>query len=312
MNTPVSAAHHGKLYRQWRRIKRDRYLLLMLILPMAFYVIFRYGPMYGILMAFENFKVKKGIWGSSFVGLKHFEKFIMDPNFWRAFRNTIVLGVEKLLFCFPAPVVLALMINEVRNTKMKKFVQSVSYMPYFVSTVVVCSIAISFFSNRGIINQVVSSFGHERVNFFLEPAWFRPLYIITDLWQHVGWSSIIYMAALAGCDMEVYEAAKIDGADRLQQIRYITFPYLLPTISIMLILDVGSLMDVSFEKIFLLQTPSTYEVSDVISTMVYRRGIQNVEFSYSTAVGLFQSVISTIFIVSANAISSKIGETSLF
>ncbi len=296
----------------WKHIKRDKYLLLMLILPMAYYALFKYGPMYGLLMGFENYKIKKGIIGSDFVGFKHFAKFLSDDLFWRAFKNTIVLNVLNLIVCFPAPILLALMINEIQYIQMKKFVQSVSYMPYFISTVVVCSIAISFFSNRGIINNLISGLGFERINFFLEARWFRPIYIFTDLWQHVGWDSIIYLAALAGCDMEVYEAAHIDGAGRFQQIWYITLPYLIPTISIMLILAMGKLMDVSFEKILLLQTPSTYEVSDVIATMVYRRGIQNVEFSYSTAIGTFQSLVSTIFIISANAISSKLSETSLF
>lgn len=296
----------------WKRIMRDKYLLLMLLLPMAFYIIFRYGPMYGLIMAFTNFKAKDGILGSTFVGLKHFRSFLSDLLFWRAFKNTIVLNLLNLLICFPAPIVLALMLNEIQRVKLKKLIQSVTYMPYFISTVVTCSIIINFFSNQGLINNVVAAIGGSRTNFLLVPNWFRPIYVLSELWTTVGWNSIIYLAALAGADVEVYEASRIDGAGRFQQLRYITLPFLGPTISIMLILAMGNIMDLSFEKIFLLQQPSTYAVSDVISTVVYRRGIQKAEFSYSTAVGMFQSVIAMIFIVGANFIAQRVGEVSLF
>lgn len=295
-----------------KRIRRDKYLLMMLVLPMAFYVLFRYGPMYGLAMAFQNFRARTGIWGSTFVGFAHFEKFLGDPMFWRAFKNTIVLNLFVLLICFPAPIILALMLNELSGKRWKKFVQSVSYMPYFISTVVVCSIVINFFANQGIINGMLVQLGLPRTNFMLQPRWFRPIYIFSELWQVTGWNSIIYLAALAGSDIEVYEAAYIDGATRLQRLRYITLPYLKPTISIMLILAIGGMMDVSLEKVFLLQTPSTYETSEVISTLVYRMGIRNAMFSFATAIGVFQSVVSMIFILSANYFSQKISEVSLF
>jgi putative aldouronate transport system permease protein len=293
-------------------IRRDKYLLLMLLFPIAFYVLFRYGPMYGLIMAFQNFRAADGIWGSNFVGFTQFQRFMGDPLFWRAFRNTIVLNLMTLLVCFPAPIILALMLNELKNRRFKKLVQSVSYMPYFISTVVVCSIVITFASNQGIINNVVAALGGKRINFLLEPRWFRAIYILSELWQFIGWNSIIYLAALSGADVEVYEAARIDGANRFQQLWYVTLPFLSTTIAIMLILNVGNIMDLSFEKILLLYKPSTYEVSDVISTMIYRRGIKSAEFSFTTAVGMFQSVVSMIFIVGANFLSKKLGGVGLF
>ena len=313
---PVIHAEGARRTSYWKgftkRVRRDRYLLLMLVFPMVFYALFRYGPMYGLSMAFVNFKAKTGIWGSPFVGLQYFEKFMKDPMFWGALRNTVVLNLCILAFCFPAPIILALMLNEVRSRRWKRFAQSVSYMPFFISTVVVCSIVISFCANQGVINGLLTSLGAKRVDFMRELGWFRPIYVISELWQITGWNSIIYLAALSGSDMEVYEAAYIDGASRMQRLRYITLPYLTPTICIMLILAVGGIMDVSLEKVFLLQQPSTYGVSEVIATLVYRVGIKNTNFSYASAIGMFQSLVSMIFIITANYVIGKMSDISLF
>jgi putative aldouronate transport system permease protein len=292
-------------------LKRDRFLLLILLLPLAYYAIFCYYPMYGITIAFKNFNARAGIIGSEWVGLKHFSKFITDPYFYQIFRNTVLLSFYDLLFGFPAPIILALLLNEIRSSRFKRVAQSVFYLPHFISIVVLCSIISSFMSIGGVANNIISAFMGERVQFLNEPAYFRTIYVASGIWQGVGWGSIIYLAAMSNINPELYEAATVDGAGIFSKMRRITLPCMMPTISVMLILAVGKMMSVNTEKV-LLYRGSTYSVADVISTYVYRRGIAGADFEYATAVGLFQSVVAAVLLVATNQISKLAGNESLF
>lgn len=268
--------------------------------------------MYGVTLAFKNFKPKLGMFGSPWAGLKYMEQIVEDPYFWTVFKNTIVLNLANLIISFPAPIILALLLNEVGNQKYKKLVQTVSYLPHFISTVVVVGMLSTMFSSTGIVNQALNALGIESKPFMVAAGYFRPMYIGSNVWQTVGWGSIIYLAALSGLDMELYEAARIDGAGRWQQTLHITLPGIMPTIIIMLILDMGKIMNVSYQKILLMMTGSNQSVSDVISTYVYRRGIIGGDFEYATGVDLFRSVVSLLFVAGTNAISRRVTETSLW
>ncbi len=300
----------GKRFR--RALQRDKWLYLIILLPALYYIIFCYWPMYGVTLAFKNFKPKLGIFGSPWVGMKYMKQIVNDSYFWTVFKNTIVLNLENLLFSFPAPIILALLLNEVNNRHYKKLVQTVSYLPHFISTVVVVGMLNTMFSSTGIVNQMLNTLGVETKAFMVSASYFRPMYIGSNIWSTIGWGSIIYLAALSGLDMELYEAARIDGAGRWQQTLHITIPGILPTIIIMLILEMGKIMNVSYQKILLMMTGSNQSVSDVISTYVYRRGIINGDFEYATGVDLFRSVVSLIFVVATNAISRRVTETSLW
>lgn len=287
-----------------------RYLLILPVL--IYFIVFAYKPMYGVIIAFKRYRPSLTIAESAWVGLKYFEQFLTDPYFGRVIKNTFTISIELLLFSFPMPIIFALLLNEIRCKWFKKTIQTVSYMPHFISLVVICGLITSFCQTNGVINDIIALFGGERQNLLAEKELFRSIYIVSDIWQNVGWSSIIYLATLAGIDQEQYEAARIDGASRLQQMRFITLPGLYPTISMLLILRMGSILGVGYEKILLLYQPLTYDVADVISTYVYRRGLLDADFSYSTAVGLFNSVINLIFLVGANKISKKMGQSGLF
>jgi len=295
-----------------RRIKRSKYLYLIFLLPLLYYIVFHYAPMYGILISFKDYNIVKGIMDSPWAGLKHFNKFLFDAYFWKLVRNTLLISIYGLAWGFPMPIILAIMLNEIKNSRFKKFIQNVSYLPHFISTVVVCGMIVNFLSTGGLVYQIVENFGGEPKNFLMFPEYFRTIYVTSGVWQSMGWNSIIYLAALAGVDEEMYEAALIDGANRWHRIWYITLPSIMPTISVMLIMNLGRIMNVGFEKVILLYNGSTYETADIISTYVYRRGILGNDFSYATAVGLFQSVISIVLIVSSNKISAKLSETSLW
>lgn len=295
-----------------RRIKKSRFLYMIFFLPFCYFVLFHYWPMYGIIIAFKDYNIVSGIMNSPWIGFTHFEKFLVDPYFWKLVRNTLIINGYELLFSFPAPIILALLLNELRGSKFKKLVQSVSYLPHFISTVVVCGILVNFLTTDGLVNQIMGWFGKEPIQFLMRPEWFRTIFVSSGIWQTIGWGSIIYLAALTGVDEEQYDAAKIDGANRWQQLRNVTLPGIAPTISIMLILNVGKLMNIGYEKIILLYNGSTYETADVISTYVYRRGLLGSDFSYGTAVELFQAVIGLVLIVSANRLSRKISETGLW
>lgn len=287
--------------------------LYVLIIPVVlFYIIFHYGPIYGAIIAFKQYAPAKGIMGSPWVGFKHFKEFFESIYFWRLLKNTLTISITELIFGFPAPIILALMINELRSRTYSRLVQTITYMPHFVSMVVVCGMIVQFTKDSGFITQFLGLFGFPQETMLNNPSMFVPIYVISNIWQGVGWGSIIYLAALTGIDQELYEAAKIDGAGKWRQTINITLPCLLPTIIILFILRLGNMLNVGFEKIILLYNPATYETADVISSYVYRKGIQEFSWSFSTAVGLFNSVINFALVISANKISKKTGETSLW
>ncbi len=295
-----------------RAIKRSKWLYVLMILPVLYYAIFCYAPMYGILIAFENYKISKGVLGSEWVGFKWFAKFITDPYFWKLVRNTLLLNIYGLLWGFPIPIILAIMLNEVRHNRYKRVIQTLSYLPHFISNVVVCGMVVNFLSLDGIINQLLEFLGQDKIQFLMLPEWFRTIFTATGIWQSCGWNSIVYLAALMAVDQQLVEAAEIDGANRFQRIWHVSIPCITPTISIMLIMQLGKLMTLGYEKILLLYNGSTYETADVISTYVYRRGVVSADYSYSTAVGLFQTFVSLILLVASNKISKKLSETSLW
>jgi len=284
----------------------------MLIPVIAYYIIFHYIPMYGVIIAFKNFNVRKGILGSDWVGLKHFKAFIGNYYFPTLIRNTVLLSVYGIIFGFPAPIIFALLLNEIENIKFKRLTQTITYMPHFLSLVVVCGMIVDFCSLGGVFNIIREFLGLEQVNFLLDPKYYRTIHISSGIWQNLGWNSIIYIAALAGIDPELYAAARIDGAGRWKQTIHVTLPGIMPTIVILLILRMGSIMSVGHEKIILLYNPLTYETADVISTYVYRKGLLDSNYSYSSAVGLFNSVINYSLLLIMNAISKKVTEHGLW
>lgn len=288
-------------------------LVYLLAVPVvAYYVVFQYLPMYGASIAFRDFFPGRGIMGSPWVGFAHFIDFFTGPYFFRVVRNTLMINILQLIFVFPAPIVLALMINEIYRLRFKKTVQTIIYMPHFISLIVICGMVLDFTARDGLVNDIIYFFGGERTNIMLNPSLFWPVHIISDIWQTAGWGTIIYLAALAGVDQELYEAAKVDGANRWRQTLNITIPGILPTLVIMLILRLGTMMHVGFEKIILLYNPLIFETADVISSYVYRRGLLQFNFSFSAAVGLFNSAINFTLLVIANTISRKVNETSLW
>ncbi|HGQ7238123.1 TPA: ABC transporter permease, partial [Streptococcus pneumoniae] len=286
-------------------------LYLMMIPATVLLILFTYGPMYGIIMAFQDFTVFKGYTGSSFVGLKHFQRLFSDPLFYRLFKNTFMVGVLDFLFSFPAPLIFALILNEVRKVRFKSVVQSISYLPHFIPLVVMVGIIFELFGSYGIINSLLSSLGMEPISFFTKSEWFLPLYIGSGVWKTIGWGSIIYMGALTNIDSTLYEAADMDGANRWHKMWHVTLPSLRPTVVTLFILNAGGIMQVGFEKVFLMSSPATYEVSDVLSTYVYRQGILNSDFSYSAAVGLFNNIVALLFVLLANKIAKKLGEEGI-
>ena len=297
----------------WQRIKSQRYLLLLLLPGLVYYIIFRYIPMYGTIIAFKNFDFRSGILGSEWVGLKYFKQFVTGPYFWRLVKNTFLISFYDLLFSFPAPIVFALLLNEVKAKKYKKLVQTVSYLPHFISGVILVGLMKTMFSpNGGVVNNIIQAFGFESINFFMEKGWFRSIYVGSSIWQSFGWGSIIYLATMAGIDTQLYEAAHMDGAGRFRCMWNITLPSIRPTIVIMLILRLGRLLSVGFEKIILMYNPATYEVSDVISSYVYRYGILQANYSFGAAVDLMNSLIALALILITNRISQKVSDTSLW
>ncbi|NHN32345.1 ABC transporter permease [Paenibacillus agricola] len=302
----------SKIADRLKLIEQGKYLYLMLFLPAIYFIVFKYGSMFGLLIAFQNYNFVKGVFGSEWVGWFHFRDFMSDPYFWILVRNTVLLNVFMIIFYFPTPIILALILNEARIKVFKKFAQTVSYLPHFLSTVVVCGMVINFLSNEGMINRLIGLIGLEPVSFLMDANWFRTIYISSEIWQGIGWGSIIYLAALTSVDPQLYEASTIDGANRFQQIRHITLPGIAPVITVMFLLNLGNVMSIGYEKILLLYTGPTYETADVISTYVYRRGLLGNDFSYATAVELFQSVIALCFVVLANRFARKVSETSLW
>lgn len=305
-------AKKGKIRMDFQKNKAVYFMFLPVV---VFYLIFHYYPMSGIILAFKDFKPVLGIWGSPFTGdygFEHFLAFFGSSFFGRTITNTILISLYQLIFGFPMPIILALMLNELRSPKFKKVMQTITYFPHFISTVVVCGMLTDFCLSDGLFNQITGFFGVPSVSMLSEPKLFRTIYVASGIWQSMGWDSIIYLAAIAGIDTQLYEAASLDGAGRFKKIWHITLPGIKGTVVILFIMAIGKMMSVGSEKILLLYNPSTYKTADVISTYVYRKGLLDQDYSYSTAVNLFNSVINFALVFCANALSRKLTETSLF
>ena len=298
--------------RTLRRIHRKWQLYLLILPAIVSVFIFHYIPIYGVQIAFKNFRSSKGILGSEWVGFKHFARFLAYPDFWKILWNTVRISLYALA-TFPCLVILALMMNELNSERYKKFMQMVTFAPHFISTVVVCSMVLLFFDrSQGLVNNVIAALGGERYDFVSSTRYFSSLYVWSGVWQNLGWNAIIYIAALSSVSPELIEAARVDGATRLQIVRYVNFPAILPTVITMLILSAGSLLNVGFEKIYLLQNPLNMEASRVISTYVYEIGLQGGQFSYSTAIGLFNNVVNIVVIILVNGISKRVTRVALW
>lgn len=298
------------------RVKKDwkinRSLYLMVLPVILFYILFHYKPMYGAIIAFQDYNPRQGVTGSEWVGFDQFIRFFTSPYFGRLVKNTLLLSVYGIIFGFPAPIILALLLNELRARRFKKTVQTITYLPHFISLVVVTGIIKDFTQSTGLINDIIVMFGGERSSLIQNPALYRTIYIVSDIWQGIGWGSIIYLSALSGVDQQLYEAASIDGAGRWKQLIHVTLPGIAPTIVIMLIMRMGQLLGTGYEKTILLYNEATYETADVIASYIYRVGILERNWSYSTAIGLFNSVINLALLIATNKISRRVSETSLW
>ncbi|NOU73064.1 ABC transporter permease subunit [Paenibacillus sp. LMG 31458] len=293
--------------------RKNKTIYLMLLPVVLYYLVFHYAPMYGLQIAFKDYSPMKGFAESQWIGFNHFKEFFDSFYFWRLLRNTILLSVYSLIMAFPAGIVLALLLNEIRSRAFKRAIQTITYMPHFISLVVIVGFMVDFLERNGLINNLLTSvFGIEPIPFMRQPEWFRTLYISSDIWQNVGWSSIIFLAAISNIDPSLYEASKIDGANRWKQTLHITIPGMMSTVIILLILQIGHFMSVGMDKILLMYNPAIYETADVIQTYVFRKGILEAGYSYSAAVGLFNSVISFVLLIVANAIARKTSEARLW
>lgn len=303
-------ASEGKVL---RRLKRDKWLYVLLLPGILYFLIFKYVPMWGVVLAFKNYQPFTGVINSEWVGLEHFRNFFQNPDFFKLMRNTLLLSLYNLVFFFPAPIILALMLNEVRVAFYKRAVQTLIYIPHFISMVIVVSLTyVMLTTEGGIINELIFQYTGQKINFLADPAWFRPLIILQTLWKECGFGTIIFLAAIAGVDTEQYEAAVVDGANRWRQIWHITLPSIRSTIIILLILRMGDLLDNGFEQIYLMRNPLNGDVADVFDTYVYIMGITQGAFSYSTAVGLFKSVVGIILIVGSNWLAKKFGQSGIY
>ncbi|WP_204413409.1 ABC transporter permease [Bacillus tianshenii] len=288
-------------------------LYLLLVPGVLFFIIFKYVPMWGIVIAFQDYSVFAGIQGSEWVGFKHFERMFQAEEFYRIFNNTLLISLYKLFWGFPAPIIVALMLNELRNLMYKRTIQTIIYMPHFLSWVIVGGIMMNLLGpSTGVVNSFIQFLGFEPIYFIANDSWFRTVLVTSDLWKSVGWGTILYLAALAGINPQLYEAATVDGANKWQQTWHITLPSLLPTIVILFILQMGNILEVGFEQVFILLNPLVYNVGDVFETYVYRVGVTQGQFSYTTAVGLFKSVVALILVVAANKIAKKLGQNGLW
>lgn len=312
-NLTSARKSHSEAYKRMRRFGRNYELYLLILPAFLYFVVFHYWPMYGVQMAFKDFSAALGIADSPWVGLKHFIRFINGTSFAMLLKNTVGISVYTLLVGFPAPILLALIINEIRNHKFKRWIQTITYAPHFISTVVMVSLIMILLNpSFGIINQLIGLFGVDAVDFMAKREWFKTIYVFSDIWQNAGWASIIYLAALAGIDPEQHEAAMIDGASRLRRIWHINIPGIMPTMVILFILNAGGIMTVGFEKIFLMQNPLNNSASEVISTYVYKIGLLQVQYSFAAAVGLFNSVVNFILLLTVNGIAKRLNQTSLW
>jgi putative aldouronate transport system permease protein len=292
-----------------KELIKHKFVYMMLVPVIVYYIVIHYFPIYGLTIAFKEFTPMKGMLNSPWVGFKHFETFFDSYYFTRLLRNTVIISFYDLIFGFPAPIILALVLNEVKRQMFKRFVQTVSYLPHFISLIVVVGMILDFSALDGVINQLIVVFGGQPISFMQNEDWFRTVYVGSNIWQGIGWGSIIYLAALSAISPELYEAARVDGANRWSQMVHITIPGIMPTIIIMLILRVGNMMDVGYEKIILLYNPSVYETADVISSFIYRKGLLEMSYSYSAAVGLFNSVINFALLLAVNRLARKTGSS---
>ncbi|WP_019908626.1 ABC transporter permease [Paenibacillus sp. HW567] len=296
-----------------KRLWRNKLLYVMLLPGVLYFVIFKYLPMYGLIISFQDYKPYQGITGSDWVGLKHFQRLFTEPDFLNILGNTLILFGMNILFYFPIPIILALMLNELRGTFFKRTFQTLIYLPHFMSWVIVVSISFVMVTmDGGIINELLAYFGFEKINFLLNPSWFRPMYILQVIWREAGWGTIIYLASIAAIDPGLYEAARMDGAGRLRQIWHITLPAIRGVIITLLILKIGSVLDLGFEHVYLMLNSMNREVAEIIDTYVYTAGLRQGQFSYSTAIGFFKSVIGLIMVMSVNKLSKKMGEEGVY
>ncbi|MGG1518190.1 ABC transporter permease subunit [Paenibacillus oryzisoli] len=295
-----------------KKIRKSMSLYLIFLLPFIYFLIFHYAPMVGNLMAFEDYSIVKGFFHSPWAGTKYFRQFLTDPYFWSVVRNTLLINLYSLIFNFPSSLIFALLLNELSQKYFKRVVQSITYIPHFLSTVVVVGMLVNFLSIDGLFNEVIKILGGEPKTFMSMPQWFRTLFVGSEIWQNLGWNAIIYLAALTAIDPQLYEAATVDGANRWHKLRHITLPGISTVVTIMLLLTLGKMLSVGFEKVLLMYSGPTYETADVIQTFVYRRGLIDSDFSFASAVGIFQSVISFILVISANEIAKRINGSRLF
>ncbi|WP_127586306.1 ABC transporter permease [Paenibacillus koleovorans] len=295
------------------RLKKDKWLLLLALPGLLYYIVFRYFPMFGIVMAFQDFSIRDGIFGSDFVGLKNIRMFINHPSFWMLLKNTVLLGLLSVVLTLPVAVLFAVLLTEIKSRLLSRFTQSIALMPYFIATVVIVGIAINMLApETGLINRLIEALGGESIHFIQEPGWFRPIYIITEIWQKNGWLAVVFIAAILGIDQQLYEASAIDGAGRLKKLIHITIPLIFPIIAIMFVLRVGQIMNLSFEKTILLQNPLNYATSDIIDTYIYRRGFLHGDISYASAVDLFKGAVSLLFALGTNYVTKRLTSKSAF
>ncbi|WP_284641069.1 ABC transporter permease [Paenibacillus silviterrae] len=296
-----------------KRIIKNRAIYLMILPGILYFIIFKYIPMYGLVIAFQDYKPYLGMTGSPWVGFKHFERLFTEPMFWTIFYNTIMLFVMNLVFYFPVPIILAVMLNEVRRDYFKRIIQTLIYVPHFMSWVIIVSITFVMLSmDRGIINELLVMMGFEKINFLLSNDWFRPMYILQTIWREAGWGTIIYLAAMAAIDPGLYEAARMDGAGRFRQIWHITLPSIRSVIMVLLILKIGNVLDLGFEHIYLLLNSMNREVAEIFDTYVYTAGLKQGQYSFSTAVGFFKSIVGLVLVMFANWLSKKVGEEGIY
>ena len=296
-----------------RAVRKDWQLLLMCLLPVIYFIVFHYLPMYGVQIAFKDFYASKGIWGSEWVGLKYFKRFFESYQFWPLIKNTLALSFLQILVGFPVPIMLAILLNQMKNQRFKQFVQTVTYCPHFISIVVLTGMLYIFLSPRtGLINNIITFFGGESKFFLGEPGWFRPIFVLSGVWQNAGWSAIIYIAALAGISTDLYEAARMDGANKWQIIRHIDLPGIMPTVTMMLIMEMGKVMNIGFQKAYLMQNGLNISASEIIPTYIYKIGLIDAQYSYSAAISLFNNIINIILLVTVNKIAQKTSENSLW
>ena len=296
-----------------RHLRKYWQLYAMLVIPVAYYIIFRYLPMAGNIIAFRRYRAGSSIFGDEWTGLRYFQQFINDSNFWKAFRNTLLLNFEYLLISFPLTIIFALLLNEIKNAKFKKVVQTISYLPHFISMVIVAGMVRELLSTSGPINNLIASLGFEPITFISLPEWFPTIFVTSGVWQGIGWGTILYLAAMTGINPELYEAASLDGANKFQQCLNVTLPAILPTIATLLVLNIGQLCgSAAFEKVFLLYNPTTYDTADIIATYVYRMGLGSGNYSYATAVSLFQGVINLVLLTAANWASKRMTGSGLY